>query len=681
MGKRSSSKGGRPQKAAGDSPPASAEMKKMPRKTLMQVLVASLFVFLLTVRIPEIVATTDLDPSWCSALSYGHVHGLQFGTDCVFTYGPLGFLTTNVFTGYESGYRIAFDALFYFAIALGICLVAWRLNLAGRCLMLGTFILLPAVCHIGPDLPVEIGLFCWTLLCLFEPRRHLLLRLAVLIGIALPMSLGKITFLVTAGVTVGVVAGDLFLRGNRRLAFGLPAAFILSWLCGWVLLGQSLMNLKAFFLNGLAITSGYEQAMGVQSTAKEWTGGIILVLLALAVAAIRSVQAYLPGTPHLRWRRSLIFGWLCAFIFLSWKHGIVRSNCDLMAGVIAVTVLAMETIPSLWQKARLWNRSLGLVCCVCAILVVNWKQPGYFEHYPMKAADQFIFNDRALAYPPAYFREMSALLQAQQEKAQLPKMRQLIGDSPVDVFGYYQGYALFNGLNYRPRPVFQGYSVYNAALMRLNDQFYDSTNSPEFVLFNLASIDGRYPPLDDSYALRNLLMNYVPVDGEGPFLLLKRQGFVAPKMTLLREEILAPGQRIDLTEFGDVDVWMEITITPSLPGRLRSFLSQPAEAYLAVWGGGSQGPAAVFRAPAPMLAAGFMASPFAMQTPDILNLYMGTRIARPTGWSVEFAPDTHVFWQDKIVCRLYKIESKLGRDAPIELSRLLPPETPPPAGH
>jgi hypothetical protein len=126
---------------------------------------------------------------------------------------------------------------------------------------------------------------------------------------------------------------------------------------------------------------------------------------------------------------------------------------------------------------------------------------------------------------------------------------------------------------------------------------------------------------------------------------------------------------------------MEITITPSLPGRLRSFLSQPAEAYLAVWGGGSQGPAAVFRAPAPMLAAGFMASPFAMQTPDILNLYMGTRIARPTGWSVEFAPDTHVFWQDKIVCRLYKIESKLGRDAPIELSRLLPPETPPPAGH
>jgi hypothetical protein len=681
MGKRSSSKGGRSQKVAEGSSSTSLESQKMPRKMLVQMLVAAVFLFLLTIRIPESIATTDLDPSWCSVLNYAHLHGLQFGTDCVFTYGPLGFLTSSVFTGYESGCRIAFDVLFYFVIALGISLVAWRLNLVARCLMLGMFVLLPAVCHSGPDLPVEIGLFCWTLLCLFEPRRHLLLRLAILIGIALPMSLGKITFLVTAGVTVGVVAGDLFLRGNRRLAFGLPVVFILAWLCGWLLLGQSLMNLKAYFMNGMAITSGYEQAMGVQSTTNEWVGGVLLISLALAVAAIRSVKAYSAGTPHLRWRRGLIFGWLCAFLFLSWKHGIVRSNGDLMAGVIAVTVVAMESIPSPWPKARLWTRLLGLVSCACAILVVNWKQAGYFQHYPMKAVDQFVFNDRALVLPPAYFREMSALLQAEQEKAQLPKMQHLIGNSTVDVFGYNQGYALFNGLNYRPRPVFQGYSVYNARLMRLNDQFYDSTNSPEFVLFNLASIDGRYPPLDDSYALRNLLINYVPVDGEGPFLLLKRQGFVPPEMTLLREETVAPGERIDLTEFGDVDVWMEITVTPSLPGRMRSFLSQPAETYIAVWGNGSQGPVAGFRAPVPMLAAGFLASPFAMQTPDILNLYMGTRIARPTGWSVEFAPDTRKFWQDKIVCRIYKVETKLGRDAPTELSRLLPPPPPPGAPH
>ncbi len=39
---------------------------------------------------PEHPAVPELDPSWAQALGYALVHGLRFGVDVVFTYGPLG---------------------------------------------------------------------------------------------------------------------------------------------------------------------------------------------------------------------------------------------------------------------------------------------------------------------------------------------------------------------------------------------------------------------------------------------------------------------------------------------------------------------------------------------------------------------------------------------------------------
>src|SRR5207249_297798 len=46
-----------------------------------------------------------------AVLSYAHEHQLQFGTDIVFTYGPLGFLITRHFFPQGAGLRMAVDVL------------------------------------------------------------------------------------------------------------------------------------------------------------------------------------------------------------------------------------------------------------------------------------------------------------------------------------------------------------------------------------------------------------------------------------------------------------------------------------------------------------------------------------------------------------------------------------------
>ncbi len=579
----------------------------------------------------------------------------------------MGYFTTDRFTGFEGMSLLAWDTSLYSIICIGVCLIAWRIKLAWRCLMLGMFILLPAVCHSGFDLPCEIGLFCWAILCLVENGKSLILKLLALAAFAVALSFSKMTFLVLAGITLSTVAADLWFRGRRRLTIGLLLTFLLGSLGVWANLGQNLTNLGAYFKNGMAITSGYEQAMGVKQSASLWVAIIVLTLLAISAAAIRSAKANLPGSLNLFWRRGLLFGWILGFIFIAWKHGAVRSNCDLAAAVILIVVLGLESIPVSFPRTGQWTRFLGLASCICALLVVGWKRPDYFDNYPATAVKQFTFNGKTLLCPFNYFLDMAAKLQTQSELSQLPKIQKIVGHSSVDVFGFFQGYAIFNNLNYHPRPVFQGYTVYNADLMHLNEDFYESKAAPEYVLFNLHSIDGRYPPLDDAYLFRDLLFNYVPVETEKPFLLLKKQYSNLPKMTLLRELTVSVSQPIDLTQFGDVDLWMQVNITPSPLGKLRSFLAQPPEVYLAVWG--KQGPVTGFRSPVPMLSAGFLASPFAFANADVLNLYHG-QVARPSAWSVEIAPDTRQFWQNKITCRIFKVENKLGRNVTAEQPQL-----------
>ena len=154
----------------------------------------------------------------------------------------------------------------------------------------------------------------------------------------------------------------------------------------------------------------------------------------------------------------------------------------------------------------------------------------------------------------------------------MPHLRDLIGPASVDVFGQHQVYALLNGLNYRPRPVFQSYLACNARLMRLNEQFYLSGAAPEYVMFSLGPIDRRFPPLEDALLLRDLLINYEPVGAEGEFLLLKFKSSRAPRLKLLREGAVRPGERIELRDFGGADLWLELDLEPTLLGRLRQIL-------------------------------------------------------------------------------------------------------------
>src|SRR5437868_9859385 len=68
-----------------------------------------------------------LDGSWKIGLHLAAVHGLVFGREVIFTYGPLGFLTQPLAVDTLTGaLSIAFSLLAWFALAAAVLAAARR---------------------------------------------------------------------------------------------------------------------------------------------------------------------------------------------------------------------------------------------------------------------------------------------------------------------------------------------------------------------------------------------------------------------------------------------------------------------------------------------------------------------------------------------------------------------------
>ena len=599
-----------------------------------------------------------------SVLNYAHEHGMQFGTDIVFTYGPLGFLTTRHFFPQTMGLRMVVDVLFSFGVSLGLCLVAWRLKLLWRCLLVSVFVFLTANLDPRADLLIYAGLLCWGLLSLVESGPRLWFCALGFILFAVFGILVKANFLFVAGLGAVAVASDLILRGRYRTASGFIVGLGAALISGWLLCGQLFSHLAAFFGNTIPIITGYDQAVGLDGIETFKWRGLLVATLAVAALIVRAftadVSIYAVSFRVTQWRRLILLLWLGWFLFAVWKHGFVRADLYHMGfwfGFVPILVLALELFPCASGSAMFSARILGVACSMVALVTLESLFSSSFTSSLVQPFWAFRENVGALLQPTEYRRQMLEKYEAARRATELPKIREIIAHGSVDVFGQDQCYAIFNDLNYHPRPVFQSYMAYNSRLMALNEQFYLSKAAPEYVLFGLNSIDRKFPPLEDARVLRHLLLNYQAVAVEGPFLLLKSNSCNSAKLRLVREGTARTGEHINLGDSGETDIWMEIDLQPTALGRLRQVVYKSPKIRLAVWSGAAKAPLARLGAPAPMLAAGFVISPLLIHTQDVLNYY-GGKALHPKACSIELGGGSEIFWQPTVRFRMYRVEKQ-----------------------
>lgn len=618
--------------SASDNPPSTRRLPRLDHVLLFLLLVAGTFNF-------PLKPALGLDSSWRMALGYFFLEKLQFGRDVVFTYGPLGFLMGKTYSGLLWWSLMAWHL--FTACSFAAVLMYWGQRLAAgwpRVFYYGFFLLF----GLGYEDSIHITIIALIGLELVrrtdQPWRWSTVLMLLLLSL---QSAAKFTNLLVAAVTV-LVATALALW-QRRPA---NAVKILAWYGGgflavWLLCGQNPLNLPAYFINSWYVSQGYQEVMGIATPATPFNRGLIVCgLLGAYLLFNLATQKDRPRTTA----RVAILG---AFLYLNWKHGFVRADGHMigffysaMVLIVAFPVLLDEaTLPL--RRVKRWGLTAAGVLC---ILGVRDAIP------PQVDANLAIFqghlwsNFNSASEITGLRQEYDHILGQEKERYAMPRTLAVVGNRTVDFLGHDQAVAIYNGFHYRPRPVFQSYSVYTPELARLNEAYYLSDRAPDFVLLKVDPIDERLGAMDDSAVLCVLMERYEYVHSERSFQLWEKKPgpFKPAPRPVVASKDLALEEEWDVSPYQDQPLWVRIDLKPTLLGRLRAFFYKPPMLRIAITDSG--GRVGTYRMAAPIGRAGFIVNPVITDMMGFTKLAAGQPERPAAKLRLTLAPEDRKFY-------------------------------------
>jgi len=582
-----------------------------------------LLLVLLTFSLPKPPAL-ELDASWRMGLTYFLEHGYAFGRDIVFTYGPLGFLLGRTYSGDLLWALVGWQLLQGAVAATLIMKLGRHLRGVSRFFFFTFFILLGTGYEDALH-TIMIVLLGWSMirkLAVAEEKPSFVLP-AIYIAL---LSVIKFTNLMLGGVVIVVVVAFALSRRRTSFAYWLASIYVGAFLVFWVACSQPLGALPAYVLNSLDVSAGYQATMGLPTPWDPlWKACCIWLLMAGYVTWHLCTQAD-------RLRSTACFVILAAFLYLNWKHGFVRADGH-MLGFFYSTLLVCLAFPALFGeqgRSRWIARALLVPAAFLSVWGVRDALTPVVDWAGNITNEKVLKNLRAITAWPTVRQDLENQLTVQRKNADLPKTRAVIGKSSIDVLGFEQGVALFNGFNYTPRPVFQSYSAYTPRLDRLNGDFYSSPRAPDYALLKLQTIDERPLLLDDSYVLRIFPHYYRFVLAEKGYQLWRRR----PSAPSAEELALKPLKQLSLPvgltrTLGDLEhqpLWAEIDLPPSLIGRARNFLYKPPVVELRIVD--NEKKEEIYRLPLMAARAGFLLNPLVTD----LDSYLESQGGKPKRW-------------------------------------------------
>lgn len=575
----------------------------------------------------------DLDPSWRMALGYFSEKGMQFGQDVVFTYGPLGYIMGKTFSGVQFWELIIGQLTLAVISAVVLLRQGMRTHGSSRVLYL-VFIIFFGVTYEDALHMLVIAILGYELLRLENRSRYVEGALAVAI-MALYSQIKFTDLLLSAYILALASAYRLWLREWRVAAWQI-GVYLVIYLGIWIGSGQNLANLPAYFQGSWQISQGYQWAMGFPTPFSPlWKALVIIAILAAYGVAHLWLN---PAKP----RAVANFLLLAAFVYLNWKHGFVRADGH-MIGFFFCALLPITAYPHLLDDANRFPRVHRWVFIFAAFMSLWGTETALFGVVRQSMA---IFQNRAWGHVEAVlnwqetrqrYRDNLSIARAASD---LYQTREIIGKASVDVLGYEQGVAIFNRLNYRPRPVIQSYSTFMPYLARRNGDFFASDSAPEYALLKIQTIDGRLPVMDDPFVHATLAYRYEYLRTEKGFQLWKRsaqsydaQAF-APKP--LRDITLPINTTHNVEDISDAPMWVQIDVQPSLLGKIRSFLYKPTQVMISLQD--TAGNVREYLMPLPQGRTGFIVNPIIEDVVDYMHFANDRMIKRLRTITLKVAP-------------------------------------------
>ena len=551
-----------------------------------------ILVILLQVKIGNGFGDT-LDAGWGEVLNWGIVHGVQWGKELVFTYGPLGFLSPD----------IPFDPATYWPTLILQHLFA----AATACLVFVNLRRLPLVSGLGFLIATIVMGWNWStsaaLIIVYPlailPLEHVARRdapaglrahLAVAALAAYVSLLPLIKFSVFPLWLAWLPLGTFILWRSRSLVAIFLVASFLAPVFTWLACRQHLADLPSFVSTSWELAVQYGAAM--QANPTEWLADHVALGATLFGIACTAMLAWLERRSARRVAVCIMFALTLA---LAYRAGATRADGGHLGFVWSISAwCAPLLIGRLYQRLPSHGPRQTAMAFFLALLALTpeWLSglyPPYTLQQIYSGNYSFVYATQTVGQilnPGAAYRQRIKQWTADRKQLALPKIARTVGNASVDVLMDSQSVLLANDLNYTPRPVFQSYSAYSGKLARLNEAFFESARAPEWVMLQWSAIDDHYPTSDDSLALMRVLQTYRPLLSDGAFLLFRR-GTVDTT-----NAVLASGEpyTVDL-KFGSfarippspTDAWLaKFDVQLTLAGKLRTMIFRESKLHIEV---------------------------------------------------------------------------------------------------
>lgn len=564
-----------------------------------------------------------LDPSYQIANHLAHQFHLVYGKDFVFTYGPLGILYSRLPIGVPLVVYLLFD-LYLLATAFFVLKSIFKLHSGPAALL---FILFVLIMNIGtsPDVWYIVFLIFYVLAFTREVKLSYIIQAAVLSLLCFycKLNLGLMAILVfLAGIGYVVVRREITIRRFLLIVAGYVLFIVVSALALHV-------NLPGYFRGSLHLIDAYNDAMFSEQDYMVNYLRVALVLLAVFVgmAGYRILRVLFRRDWGSLPSSLLAGGVTLLLLFTLFKTSFVRADLS-HVGQIFRGVLPLAGLLYLYCRPGVDRWVLGAGCWVILLLSITGMQQLSNNFFAWKRmADGAVLSDK-VQMAARYFRELRQYPAALEASNRLytadNPIKRIVGDAPVDVMTSEISTIYFNGLHYDPRPVVQSYSVYDGYLDSLNYRKYLSADAPEYILFNLTTIDGREPFFDEPRTKLALLARYRVAGKIGEDLLLrKKEGSLGLRMVGVSDTITGRiNQDISLPDGMALHYW-KVLLRYNARGKVWRLLYHPPRLRISITLADDE--VKEFKAVKPILEDGVLLSRYIESTEDfqLLSLSKG----------------------------------------------------------
>jgi hypothetical protein len=527
-------------------------------RTLRWILLAAASFWLM--KLPGQLPEPGLESSWRAVLNYAAAHRSQYGIDIFFTYGPLGYLSQDQ---YDPATWL--KVLFFQVLSRPLYLaLVWRVahlpmasataTSTGKWVFVAVAAIMPAIDY--DSFYLLFITFTGIVLCQHSGKRLFELILICFLG---PVSLIKFTYLVLTIVTLGCVI--LWCLLNRRKAAGIwiPSLFAVAFAFAWRVLGQQqLAHLPRWVHGSMEIARGYTRVMGLPAPVDQCAFAVLALLILMGYLAI-----------SLRSLRQMPLAMiLLAGLGLAWKQGFTRGDLLLHIPTFSAYVFTIfASIPFLTGGFPLRDGWLTFMLGLSLGTLLLGRE--------LSLPTRIVQNLGFLLKVPRINRLYAQVAQVYD----LPAIRAILGSSTVDMVGYDQSILILNGFNYHPLPVFHAYSAGTPYLARLNADFYQSEQAPDYILWRPATIGTRLKNLDESISGLVIAQRYHPVAAEKGYTLLRRVARGGEPLETLAEGTISAGERFEATSGEYVEIHMQENVLLRV---LRTLWTTP-RVYLITW--------------------------------------------------------------------------------------------------